>query len=151
MILPVYPWNHVYLSIESIQVICLSMEPRPAIHRFLSVMPDISPKPTRVCITVLYREEVNGSFAITLEMGKNVMKLTRRVLAHSLVRSLVRSSAHSFARIAHSFARSLTRSLAHGKEVYVFEMNASISYNFKILCIVTSKILTERSEVLVSD
>ena len=65
----------------------------------------------------------------------------------------IRSSARSFARPAHSFAcsallaslarsaalirslaLSLTRSRAHGKVVYVFEMNASISYSFNPLC-----------------
>ena len=64
--------------------------------------------------------------------GKMTMKLTRRVLGHSLIRShrsLIRllRCAHSLAR---SLARSLTRFQAHGKEVFVYEMNASISYDF---------------------
>ena len=37
-----------------------------------------------------------------------------------------RSSARSFARTAHSGA--------HGKEVFVYELNASISYHFEPLC-----------------
>ena len=59
----------------------------------------------------------------------------------------IRSSTRSFARTAHSFAfsallaqlryatlirslaRSLTRFRAHGKEVFVYELNVSISYN----------------------
>ena len=60
----------------------------------------------------------------------------------------IQSSVNSFACIAHSFpcstllaalirllARSLTHSRAHGKEVFVFELNASISYNFSPLCV----------------
>ena len=65
-----------------------------------------------------------------------------------------RSSVWSFARTAHSFAcsallaslarsaalirslaRSLTRSRAHGKAVFVYEMNASISSHFNPLCV----------------
>jgi len=69
----------------------------------------------------------------------------RRILGHSLLRSLVRShhslirllrTAHSFACSAlRSFVRSLAHSGAHGKEVYVYELNASISYSFSPLCI----------------
>ena len=71
-------------------------------------------------------------------MGRMTMKSTRRALGYSVLRSLVRSH-HSlirslrtacFARAlrcADSFARSLTRSGAHGKEVFVYEMSASIS------------------------
>ena len=33
-----------------------------------------------------------------------------------------------------ALVRSLTRSGAHGEEVYVYGMNASISYNFNPLC-----------------
>ena len=67
----------------------------------------------------------------------------RRVLGHSLLCSLVRSHrllmrllcTACFARAlrcAHSLARSLTRSLAlaHGKKVFVYEMNTSISDSF---------------------
>ena len=70
-------------------------------------------------------------------------KSTHRVLGHSLVRSLVHSHRtlirfHRTARFAcalrcaalRSFVRSLarpfTRSGAHGKEVFVYELNASI-------------------------
>ena len=64
--------------------------------------------------------------------------------------SVIRSSARSFARTAllaslvrsaaliRFFARSLTRSRARGKEIYVIEMNASISYSFDPLCSVAS-------------
>ena len=55
-------------------------------------------------------------------VGRMTMKTTRRVLGHSLFRSLVRSH------------RSLTHSGAHGKDVFVYELNASISYNMKPLC-----------------
>ena len=73
------------------------------------------------------------------------LKSTRRVLGHSLIRSLVRShcspirflgtasfaralrSAYSFVR---SLAHSLTRSQARGKEIFFYELNASISYYF---------------------
>ena len=66
----------------------------------------------------------------------------RRELGHSLAHSLVRShrslirlfrTARSAALIR-SLARSLTRSGAHGKEVFVYELNASISYNLGPLC-----------------
>ena len=47
----------------------------------------------------------------------------------------LRASLRSFARsLAHSLALSLTRSRAHGKEVYDYEMNASISYCFNPTC-----------------
>ena len=65
----------------------------------------------------------------------------------------IRSSVYSFARTAHSFAcsallaslarsaalirslaRSLTHSGAHGEEVFVYELNASISYHLRPLC-----------------
>ena len=69
--------------------------------------------------------------------------LFARPLALSLVRSLIRS----FARIAHLLAlhcslrsrdplRSLTRSRAYGKDIFVYELNASISYNFNSQCVV---------------
>ena len=71
-------------------------------------------------------------------MGRMTMKSTHIVLGHSLVRSLVHSHrtarftrafrcAHSFVR---SFARPLTRSRVHGKEVFVYELNASTSCSF---------------------
>ena len=67
------------------------------------------------------------------------MKWTRRVLGHSLLRSLVRSLApftpslalHCLlarsAALIRSLAHSLTHSEAHGKEVYVDELDASNS------------------------
>ena len=79
------------------------------------------------------------------KMGRTTMKLTPIVLGHSLVRSLVHSHctlirllrtarftrafrcAHSFER---SLARPLTRSRVHGKEVFVYELNASTSCSF---------------------
>ena len=67
------------------------------------------------------------------------MKSTRKVLGHSLLRShrslirLLRTA--RFAALIRSLARSLTRSRAHGKEVHVYELNASISYRFNPLCI----------------
>ena len=75
-------------------------------------------------------------------MGKMTMKSTRRVLGHSLVRSLVRShrSLIRFLRIA-CFTRalccahSLARSRAHGKEIYDYKLNASVSYSLDPLWI----------------
>ena len=71
------------------------------------------------------------------------IKSTRRVVGHSLVHSLVRShrSLIHLLRTAHSaalirlLARLLTHTGAHGKEVFVYETNASISYSFNPLCI----------------
>ena len=77
-------------------------------------------------------------------LDKMTTKSTSRVLDRSLLRSLVRSQ-HSLIRLlrtarfacshrcAHWFARSLTHSGAHWKEIYVYEMNASISYRFNPL------------------
>ena len=54
----------------------------------------------------------------------------------SSVRSFART-AHSFARSAllafYSFARSLTHAGAQGKDIYVYKLNASISYSFNPL------------------
>ena len=73
------------------------------------------------------------------KVGRMTMKSTRRVLGHSAVRLFVHShrslirllrTAASLARSAaliRSLARSLTRSRAQGKEVYFYELNASIS------------------------
>ena len=61
-------------------------------------------------------------------MGRMTMKSTRRVLGLSLLRlhgplrSIVRSHC------------SLTRSGAHGKEIFVYGMNAWIFYSFYPLC-----------------
>ena len=64
-------------------------------------------------------------------VGQNCMKSTRGVLGHSLVHLLVRSH-RSLIRLLRTarFARPLTRSGAHGKEIYVYELNASISCTF---------------------
>ena len=51
-------------------------------------------------------------------VGRKYMKSMRRVLSNSLVCLLIRSH----------------RSRAHGKEVFVYEMNASISYHFNPQC-----------------
>ena len=72
------------------------------------------------------------------------MKLTRRALGHSLLRSLVGSHRSlicllrtaRFARAsrrAHSLARLVNRLRTQGKGVYVYELNASISYSLKPL------------------
>ena len=64
------------------------------------------------------------------------MKSTRRVMGHSLLRLLVHSRRSlirllrtaRFARALrcfHTFARSLAHSGAHGKELFVYELNAS--------------------------
>ena len=56
--------------------------------------------------------------------------------AHSFARAL--RCAHSLARSAaliRSLARSLTHSRAHGKEVFFYGMNASISYTFNPSCV----------------
>ena len=98
-------------------------------------------------------------------MGRMTRKLTRRVLGHSLVRSLIHSH-HTLIRFlrtarfaralrcAHSFARSPTRTRAHGKEIFVHELNASISCSFNplwaarlcvcacVVCVVIAALLT---------
>ena len=66
-------------------------------------------------------------------------------LGQPLVRSLVRShglftrsallaSLARSAALIRLIARSITRSQAHRKEIYVFELNASISYSFNPTC-----------------
>ena len=47
----------------------------------------------------------------------------------------------------HSLTHALTHSQAHGKEVFVNEMNTSISYNFKPLCNVTEKVAGKLSHL----
>ena len=95
-------------------------------------------------ITVRY--ETNGAVRTNeRSLGRMTMKSTRRVQGHSLLRSLVRShgrTAHSFAYSAllaplarsaaliRSLARSLTYSGVHEKEFFVYEPNASITYDF---------------------
>ena len=77
-------------------------------------------------------------------MGGMTIKWTRRSLGHSLLRSLVPSHRSLifmlctalFARVlrcAHSLARSLAHSVAYGKEVFVYELNVSISCSFNPL------------------
>ena len=68
------------------------------------------------------------------------MQSTRTVLGrgHPLIRSLIRllrtaRFARGTAALISSLARSLTHSRAHGKEVFVYEMNASISYSYNLL------------------
>ena len=69
-------------------------------------------------------------------MGRNGMKLTRSLLGHLLVRSLFHlhcllNTQYSFsysAALTHFFDRSFTNPLPKG--VFVFELKASISYNF---------------------
>ena len=79
-------------------------------------------------------------------MGRMAMKSARRVLGHSLVRLLIRSHRPlsrslriaRFARAlrgAQSCARLLTHSRAHGKEVYVYVMNATIPHSFYLIMI----------------
>ena len=68
------------------------------------------------------------------------MKLTRRGLGHLLIRShhsfacfaLLASLACSAALIC-SLARLITYSGAHGKDIFVYELNASISYSLNSL------------------
>ena len=78
-------------------------------------------------------------------VGQNCLKSTRRSLGHSLFRLLIplthllspfcslhsRALLRSFVRL---LARPLTRSRSHGKEVFFYEMNASISYSFNSQC-----------------
>ena len=78
--------------------------------------------------------------------GRNGMKLTQSAgpFAHPLARSLallthLLALHASLARFA-ALIRSLTRSGAHGKEIYVHEMNASISYIFNPLCVELKKV-----------
>ena len=49
-------------------------------------------------------------------------------IAHSLAFSALLASLARSTVLVHSLARSLIRSRAHGKAVFVYEMNASISY-----------------------
>ena len=61
----------------------------------------------------------------------------RTALAHSILRlpvCLHRLLICSLIRSLQSRARSFIHSRAHGKEIYVYELNASISYNFNPLC-----------------
>ena len=55
-----------------------------------------------------------------------------RLLAHSLAPLTYLLAPHC-SLCSRASLRSLTRSRAHGKEVYVFEVNASISYSFNPL------------------
>ena len=61
------------------------------------------------------------------------MKSTGRVLGHSLLPSLKHASLARSAALIRSLARSLAHSGAHGKEVFVYELSASISYSFSPL------------------
>ena len=70
-------------------------------------------------------------------MGKMTMKSTHRVLGYSLVRShrtfaffALLASLARFPALIRSLAHPLTRTRAHGKEVFVYEFNASISCSF---------------------
>ena len=76
-------------------------------------------------------------------MGRMSMKSTRRVLeticsfartAHSFACSALLATLARSAALICSLAGSLTRSGAHGTEVYVHELNVSISYLFNPLC-----------------
>ena len=75
-------------------------------------------------------------------MGRKTMISTRRVLGHSLIRSLIRLfHIDRFACVicyAHSFTCALpclfTCSQSHAKEVYVYDLNASISNGFNPQC-----------------
>ena len=74
--------------------------------------------------------------------GFKTMKSTRRVLAirsstcphRSLICLLCTARFTHVICCTHSLTRSLTGSQAHGKKIFVFERNASISYWFKPLC-----------------
>ena len=71
-------------------------------------------------------------------MGRKDMKSRRRVMGHSLFRSLVRSHRSLIRELRTArFAHALAHSLAPEKEGRgnVFEMNASISYRFNPLCV----------------
>ena len=102
----------------------------------------------RGCVHPSVRPSVRPSGRRTV--GRMTMKSTRGVLGQWAIRSSIRL----FARTAHSFAccallaslassaaliRSLARSLAHfkahGKETFVYKLNASISYSFNPLCV----------------
>ena len=65
----------------------------------------------------------------TYVLGHSLAPLTHSLAPHCSLRS--RAPLRSFVR---SLARSLTHSGAHGKETYVFELNALISYCFNPLC-----------------
>ena len=54
--------------------------------------------------------------------------------AHSFACSALLASLARSAALIRSLARSLAHSGAHGKAIYVYGMNASISYNLKPLC-----------------
>ena len=94
-----------------------------------------------------YAYEYNNGLCGIVHDGQNdqlTMKSTRRVLCHSLHRSLVRSHrslirycshcSHCSAALICSLARSLAHSGAHGTVAYVYEMNALISYHFGPIC-----------------
>ena len=90
-------------------------------------------------------------------VGRMTMKSTRRVIGHSILRSLVRSHRSlsrllrtaRFARAlrcAHSFAHSLTHSWARGKVVFVYRRDASISYHLNPLRARPPTVVTLSSE-----
>ena len=107
----------------------------------LFIHPSISPS-IRRSVRVLVHPSVRRSGHPA--MGGMTIKWTRRSLGHSLLRSLVPSHRSLifmlctalFARVlrcAHSLARSLAHSVAYGKEVFVYELNVSISCSFNPL------------------
>ena len=64
-------------------------------------------------------------------LARSLAPLPHKLAPHCSLRS--RDPLRAFIR---SLARSLTRSRVHGKELHVFEMNASISYRYNPLCAV---------------
>ena len=89
----------------------------------------------RICMTIFFKAPLH----IGLNDYKVDAKSTRlfalplarllKLLTHSLSSALLVSLARSTALIR-LLARSLNHSGAHGKEIYVYESNASISYSF---------------------
>ena len=94
-------------------------------------------------------------------VGKKCMKSTRRVVGqmlHLLIcshRSFIRMLctaryACASATLILSLARSLTHSGAYGREYYVYELNALISYSFNPYCdglLKVSETETEKKQV----
>ena len=72
----------------------------------------------------------------TLSTGPFTPPFTRWLapIAHSFACSALLASLARSAALIRSLARSLTHSGAHGKAIYVYKLNASISHHLSPLC-----------------
>ena len=105
--------------------------------------PDTRRVRARVCVYACVSLSVVIAAPLTRfgrTMGRMAMKSMRRVLGHSLVRSLVHSH-RTLIRLLRTarFARPLSRTGTHGKEIFVHELNALISCSFNPLCTVSEQ------------